>query len=265
MNYAEYYINNRIEFMTGNIDYKLIEGLINNIELIENKDVIAIDVGTCLGEYIENIDKLCKENNKKILCFEPNPLNIDLLKNKFEKRFDIELYKYSLSNKTEMGELFNWKGTINTIGNKQCGLRSGGDKICDVKIKRLDDVLDLDYIDKDIIIKFLKIDTEGNDTNIIKGMGKYLEYTKYIIFQCSDCLDDIRGPGIDNPMKDIVDYLSKNGFDTYKIGVKKLLKVNDEYWNETYENIKFWSNCFSLKKNDKIINKIIDEDFNYIY
>tara|TARA_B000000477_G_C6089256_1_gene226880 strand:+ start:82 stop:879 length:798 start_codon:yes stop_codon:yes gene_type:complete len=265
MNNAEYYINNRNEFMTGNIDYNLIKCLINNVELIENKNVIAIDVGSCLGEYIENIDKLCIENNKNILCFEPNPLNIDLLKNKFENRNDVELYNYSLSNKTEMGELFNWKGTTNTIGNKLCGLRSGGDKICDVKIKRLDDVLDLDYIDKDIIIKFIKIDTEGNDTNIIKGMGKYLEYTKYIIFQCSDCLDDIRGPGINNPMKDIVDYLSKNGFDTYKIGVKKLLKVNDEYWNETYENIKFWSNCFSLKKNDIIINKIIDDDFNYIY
>ena len=33
-----------------------------------------------------------------------------------------------------------------------------------------------------------------------------------------------RGPGIKNPMKDIVDFLSKNGFDTYRIGTKKLFK-----------------------------------------
>tara|TARA_B000000477_G_scaffold116606_1_gene114579 strand:- start:167 stop:292 length:126 start_codon:yes stop_codon:yes gene_type:complete len=41
------------------------------------------------------------------------------------------------------------------------------------------------------MIKFIKIDTEGNDTNVIKGLEKYLPKTKYIIFECSDCLDDI--------------------------------------------------------------------------
>ena len=75
------------------------------------------------------------------------------------------------------------------------------------------------------------------------GLIKKLFKTKYIIFECSDCLDDIRGPGIKNPMKDIVDFLSKNGFDTYRIGTKKLFKVNDEYWNQVYDNFKFWSNC----------------------
>ena len=58
-----------------------------------------------------------------------------------------------------------------------------------------------------LLIKFLKIDVEGNDTNVIKGFQKYLDRTEYIIFECSDCLDDFRGPGIERPMKDIVDYL----------------------------------------------------------
>ena len=58
-------------------------------------------------------------------------------------------------------------------------------------------------------------------------------------------------------MKDIVDYLSEHGFDTYRIGTKKLLKVNDEHWHDTYENVKFWSNCFALKKTDQMIHKLI--------
>jgi len=41
-----------------------------------------------------------------------------------------------------------------------------------------------------------------------------------MIFEASDCLDDYRGPNIDKPLKYIVDFLSKNGFDTYKIGKK---------------------------------------------
>ena len=114
------------------------------------------------------------------------------------------------------------------------------------------------------MIKFLKIDVEGNDTNVIKGFEKYLDRTEYIIFECSDCLDDFRGPGIERPMKDIVDYLSNNNFDTYRIGKKKLIKVNDEYWDDTYEKVKYWSNCFSLKKNNNLINSLIDENFNYL-
>ena len=66
-------------------------------------------------------------------------------------------------------------------------------------------------------------------------------------------------------MKDIVDLLSVNGFDTYRIGTKKLIKVNDEYWSQVYDDVKFWSNCFSLKKDDILISKIIDNEFNYTY
>ena len=29
--------------------------------------------------------------------------------------------------------------------------------------------------------------------------------------------------------------------------------MNDEYWNQIYDDLKFWSNCFALKKNDDLI------------
>jgi len=66
-------------------------------------------------------------------------------------------------------------------------------------------------------------------------------------------------------MKDVVVFLSNNGFDTYRIGTKKLFKVNDEYWDQVYDDIKFWSNCFALKKEDNLINKLIDKNFDYRY
>ena len=162
--------------------------------------------------------------------------------------------------------LYNWKNkTENKTGNQVAGLRSGGDKICNVLVEQLENVLYDEFKDEDFIIKFIKIDTEGNDTNIIKGFKKYLPKTKYIIFECSDCLDDHRGPNIKNPMKDIIDLLSTYGFDTYRIGIKKLIKVNDEYWNQVYDDVKFWSNCFSLKRDDTLIHQLIDNEFNYTY
>jgi FkbM family methyltransferase len=265
---VNYYVTNKNEFVGEDGHEKLLVGLKKYITNINdtNCKIVGIDVGCCIGDYIPNINAICMEKNKKILCFEPNPVNILALEPKINQDNTLKLFKHCISNETTTTSFYNWKDSNNNnTGNGIAGLRSGGEKICDVDVKKLDDVLDNEFNNENIIIKFIKIDTEGNDGNVIKGFEKYLPKTKYIIFECSDCLDDIRGPGIKNPMKDIVDFLSKNGFDTYRIGTKKLFKVNDEYWHQVYDDLKFWSNCFSLKKDDNLIHKLINENFDYTY
>jgi len=262
-----YYLTNRHEF-TGEAGHeKLLVGLKKFAGPIDdNSHIIGIDVGSCTGEYIKHLKDVCTEPNARFLCFEPNPANISTLKTVVEKDPSITLFEHCVSNTTGKASFYNYLGQqTNNSGNAIAGLRSGGMKLCDVDVKRLDDVLDAEFVDKNIVIKFIKIDTEGNDTNVLKGFEKYLHSTKYIIFECSDCLDDHRGPGIPNPMKDIVDFLSVRGFDTYRIGTRKLIKVNDESWSQTYEDVKFWSNCFSIKKDDPLIEKLIDSDFTYRY
>jgi FkbM family methyltransferase len=262
-----YYLNHKDEFTAEDGHEKLLVGLKKFITPIQtNAKIVGIDVGCCVGDYINNIYEICMEPNKDILCFEPNPVNISVLEEKIGKIPFIHLFKHCVSNETTTASFYNWRDNHqNYIGNGVAGLRSGGTKICDVEVKKLDDVLDAHYEGEDIIIKIIKIDTEGNDTNVLKGFQKYLPKTKYIIFECSDCLDDIRGPGIKNPMKDIVDFLSENGFDIYRIGTKKLFKVNDEYWSQVYDSVKFWSNCFALRKDDKIIGKLINDRFDYLF
>jgi FkbM family methyltransferase len=265
---ADYYVKNRQEFY-GEFGHDF---LLNKLKRVispiidPNIKIIGIDVGCCVGNYLQHIYDLCPEQNKQILCFEPNPSNNYKLEQIVNQNYHLKLFKTCVSNEPSISAFYNWKdSTINDIGNGLACLRGGGDKICDVDVVKLDDILDNEYKNENIIIKFMKIDTEGNDGNVIKGLVKYLPKTKYIIFECSDCLDDIRGPGIENPMKDIVDFLSKNGFDTYRIGTRKLFKVNDEYWNQTYEDLKFWSNCFALKKEDIIINQLINKQFDYVF
>lgn len=260
---ANYYLNNRWEFAGEDGHNKLLTGLKTFTQPISGVQVVGIDVGGCVGNYLKNITDICSEPNTQILCFEPNPINTAALEKKIDVGSNIKLFKHCVSNETGVVPFYNWKENMeNTEGNGIAGLRSGGSKICDTEVKRLDDVLDAEFKD-DIVIKFIKIDTEGNDTNVIKSIGKYLRQTMYIIFECSDCLDDSRGPGIKNPMKDIVDFLSANGFDTYRIGTRKLIKVNDEYWNQVYDDVKFWSDCFACKKGDSIMNKLIDNEFGY--
>lgn len=262
-----YYLTNRNEFSCEEAQEKLLKGLKKFITPIDDKNikVIGIDVGTCIGKHIQHIRDICPERNK-ILCFEPNPLNNIVLESNLSFNEDLKLFKHCLSNETSISQFYDWKDSNhNWVGNGLAGLRSGGRKICDVDVKKLDDVLDSEFNHENIVIKFIKIDTEGNDSNVLKGFEKYLSKTKYIIFECSDCLDDIRGPGIKNPMKDVIDFLSKNGFDTYRIGSKKLFKVNAEYWDQVYDDVKFCSDCFALRKDDTLINKLIDENFDYKY
>ena len=260
-----YYLRNRDEFKGEDGHKKLLEGLhlyISEKEETQGKQMLAIDVGACIGNYITSLYSISRGNNTKFLHFEPNPMNIAVLEPKLTSE-KARLFKHCLSNETTRANFYNWKDKAkNHSGNGVAGLRSGGSKICEVDVKRLDDVLDeCGY--QDSIIQFIKIDTEGNDSNVLKGCERYMHAIQYIIFECSDCLDDMRGPGIKGPMKDIVDYLDSHGFDTYRIGTKKLLKVNGEFWNQTYEDVKFWSNCFSLKKGDPLIHQLIDSEFSY--
>jgi FkbM family methyltransferase len=260
-----YYKENYREFEGENGHEKLLVGLKKGIEPIETtKTILMIDVGSCVGSYIHHLEEMSPESNKEILAFEPNPINYAILKEKTNQKPYIHTFQEGISNTSGSFAFYNLKHkNINHTGNAVAGLRSGGEKICDVQVKRLDEIIMEKYNIDDILIKYIKVDTEGNDTNVIKGLGSLINKTKYILFECSDCLDDMRGPGIQNPMKDIVDYLSLNGFDTYRIGTKKLFKVNDEYWNTIYESFKFCSNCFAIRKEDPLIHTLIDNNFNY--
>lgn len=269
---VNYYLNNKGEFYQENGHERLLVELKKYIKQIDtDKQIIGLDVGSCVGDYINNFKEICTEENSRIFCFEPNPVNIEKLKQNQiftqtigeQKKCFGKLFECGISDQITKQPFFNFLDKRdNNAGNGIAGLRSGGEKICDVDIRTLDDVLTQEFGENDFIIKFLKIDTEGNEYNVFRGFEKYLNKTKYTIFECSDCLDDFRGPAIKNPMKTIVEFLSKHGFDTYRIGTKKLLKVNDEYWDQVYDDVKFHSNCFSIKKDDPLINYLIDNDFN---
>ena len=241
---------------------KLIDGLIKHVNTDLTNTTLGLDVGANVGDMIDVFNKIYKTDKFDLLLFEPNPVNIPIIKEKIQDKPNVKLFENAVSNTTTKASFYNWKDSItNDKGNPIGGLRAGGQKICDVDVVRLDTILKA-YDFKKMSIPLIKIDTEGNDTNVIKGLGIYLMKVKYIIFECSDCLDDHRGPGIKNPMKDIVDYLDSYGFNTYRIGLKKCFRVNGEYWNDIYEH-KFWSDCFCCKKDDPIINNLIDSEFNY--
>ena len=108
---VNYYVTNKNEFEGEAGHEKLLVGLKKYIEKIDNTNckIVGIDVGSCIGDYIPNLNDICMEQNKKILCFEPNPVNILELEPKINQDNTLKLFKHCISNETKTTSFYNWK------------------------------------------------------------------------------------------------------------------------------------------------------------
>jgi FkbM family methyltransferase len=268
--YEKYFISNKQSFLGEEGHENLLKYLIpiiNKNILTNNSNNflnIFIDVGSCVGSYTNNLLKMAdKFDNFIIYSFEPNELNFKTLTN--NKNEKIIYKKLALSNKKSNGFLYNFEGHKNFEGNQICHINNKNNTnktiLQEIEIDTLENILNSE-IKTDFQIKFLKIDTEGNDTNVIKGMGSLINKVEYIIFECSDCLDDSRGPDIINPFEDIIKYLDNNNFTTFYIGKNGLLPIYGSFFSHVYENNKQWSNVLAI--NNNIINQELLNNLNIL-
>ena len=161
---------------------------------IQNKLVI-IDVGAHFGETIS----IFKRNfdYKKIYSFEASPLNFKILKNNHPNGLNsnIEIYNYALGERK--AEYFinqaveSSSSTINDLNlkskyfSKKLSVLNIKDqksylKKIPIKIITLDSFIDDKKINK---IDLLKIDTEGYELNILKGLERNFNKIKLIYFE----------------------------------------------------------------------------------
>lgn len=252
---VRYYIENWKSFKGNNTSTTInnILKYIGSHDQLSNNS-LAINIGANIGGWVPQFKDSFPDIN--ILCFEPHPEPYKQLK-RFEVDNKFNAYQIAISDTNGNATLYN----LPDITDSQvAGLQSGGDKICDTEVKTLDSFIKNKFFTVNNI-KVLIIDTEGHEWNVFNGATTCLEFTDYIIHENSDCLSDHRGPDIANPVCSTINLLDGKGFDTYKIGKDRLLKMNGRNnWYEIYENFTFWSDCFSVKKNNSIINKIIDTE-----
>lgn len=257
----KYYLDHRKEFFGEAGHERLLERLAPLIEALpeDGPTPLAVDVGACVGRFLPRLEGLLPEARGVILGFEPNPLNWEAL-NRVELAHRSVFFPSALSDRAGTAALSTLVDhPDNREGYTLASLRGDGAAIAEVGVERFDQALDrLGY--NRVEIRFVKIDAEGNDTNVIRGMESRLADTRYIVFESSDCLDDRRGPGEATPLRNIVEFLDEHGFDSYKLGEHRLLKMNGADWHPTYENTKFHSNNFALKKGDPVIRRLCDEN-----
>jgi len=152
---------------------------------------VFMDIGANIGNHTV----FFKNRFKKILSFEPNPLVYPLLTINTKESTNINLFPYGLSNKSSKETLYYCS---NNIGK-------GGVDVTDTDSSV---PIDLKTFDNDLLegqtLKLIKIDTEGHEELILKGMQDILiKQSPYIIIEVN--IDKGDNPAISQLKK--MDYI----------------------------------------------------------
>jgi FkbM family methyltransferase len=236
----------------------------NNEEVVEPNTIrkkIGFDVGACVGETISKFDGF-----DKIYAFEPAPYVFNILVENHKNDPRIEFYEMAISDEDGVKSLkyhdnYGYSSflEIDKEGEfaKKCQeFDPGFDNIVsiiDVQTKRIDTFMQENCIEH---IDFLKIDTQGNDLNVIKSLGKMIDKVDTIELEVQ-----IKPLYKNSSSKEeIVDFMQKNNFNLISEESNNFL-LKDYEERLTFKQKKDKS-CFSINEYKKSTSWIVDNIYN---
>jgi len=203
-----------------------------------------LDIGCNKGFYTQNLINLFGQNNTFYL-FDASDRFFDISKNKFENKDNIKLFNSAVSDSVGTIEFYELESENDEVE----GMSSTNNR--DVfknykSIKKIVDSITLDsFIDDNGVgdIDFIKIDTEGHELNVLKGMSKALrdKKIKFIQIEYGDCLLET-GKNLD----DIINFLSNYDYKLFDESNGLLVELTIE--NSASAIYRSWDN-FLIKSN----------------
>jgi FkbM family methyltransferase len=172
--------NENIKHEADNI-YKIYFDILEEGERKRNKGII-FDIGAHKGEYTDLLLKTFY--NFHYFLFEPQEKLYLYLKRKYKKYPNIKIYNIALSNKNGIGYLHLNKNYTKwaTLSNSQ--FKDFSKKV-PVKVMKISSFLKKNLKNSDTI-NICKIDCEGYDYHVIKGIGKSINRFQIIQFEFND-------------------------------------------------------------------------------
>ena len=191
--------------------------LINSI--LGKKKIVYVDIGTNQGSYINYLSSFL--NFKKIYAFEPiTELNQKIKKN--NPTLDIKIYNLALSNLNKKRDFFQYKVSSQSSLYKQNNTFKSLmklDKKIKVQTKKFDSVFN--NFKK---IDFCKIDVQGEEINVLKGMSKNLKKKRIKLLKIEITFIE-RYIGIKSNFNQIISFLLKNNY--HLISISKVKYKNN--------------------------------------
>ena len=183
---------------------------------------IVVDVGANIGLHTLNMARIVG-NTGQVFAFEPNPSNFEILK----KNVKINNYKNIILEQKAVGDKH---GRTTLYQSDHPGKHrifpqtEQAKSQVQVELTNLDNYFDSDMIDK---INFIKIDVEGLEFSVLKGMKNILKNSKKIKILFEFMPENTMEAGF-TPIE-LLNYLTSNDFKLYCMDdkTKKLLYVSN--------------------------------------
>ena len=237
-------MTNFIRFLINIFDFFTQRKIFNVIHKeLGSKLSVFVDVGSHMGEYI--IQLLKRFNVEKIYAFEPSPTIFKKLGNNVRKVKNIKIYNLgagNLNTKQILNEnIESSSSSINPLNIHSkyykkkffllnfLNLRKISRPV-EIEVIKLEDFLNNEKIEN---IDLLKIDTEGSEFNVLKGLNKSIN--KVNLIHLEHHFDDMI---IKNyKLTDIHEFLINNNFKKiFKIKMKFRKSFEYLYKNKTLVN-----------------------------
>ena len=183
---------------------------------------IVVDVGANIGLHTLNMARIVG-NTGQVFAFEPDPSNFEILK----KNVKINNYKNIILEQKAVGDKH---GRTTLYQSDHPGKHrifpqtEQAKSEIQVELTNLDNYFDSDMIDK---INFIKIDVEGLEFSVLKGMKNILKNSKKIKILFEFMPENTMEAGF-TPIE-LLNYLTSNDFKLYCMDdkTKKLLYVSN--------------------------------------
>jgi FkbM family methyltransferase len=148
-------------------------------KIMPNKKGAVIDVGANIGDYISELVKINK--NVKIYAFEPHPLTFLKLRKNTESYSNVFIYNKGASSQCGLLNLYDY---ASNDGSEHASLFRdviseihGAQSVTSHEVE----LIDLDgFIESNNILEvsLLKIDTEGNELEVLRGCTRSISMGK---------------------------------------------------------------------------------------
>jgi len=202
-------------------------------ENIKKKEIVFVDIGTNVGNYVEFVNKIFKI--KTLYCFEPQ---IDLIKNLEEISYVKKKYifPFALSNTQKLKNFYQYDIASQSSFHKQVNNYNSLQKVRKVhkmKTSTFDKVFN-----NNLNIDFCKIDAQGEDFNILKGMEKNLKKGNIKILKVEVCFSRMYEK-TGSSYLDVLNFLHKLNYNLISISkikyVKNELLFMDVFFKKNYK------------------------------
>jgi FkbM family methyltransferase len=199
--------------------------------LLGDNPKLCVDVGGNRGSYTK---LLLREFKTRVVVFEPNKKNYQILLDTFSSDNRVKVENLALSNKNTVSTLF---------------ADSDGSGLASLTKRRLDHFnIPFDFAEQVTTIRFedywkdklgspeiglLKLDIEGHELSALDGVGRAIDHIDLIQFEFGGCNIDTR-----TYFQDFWYFFKQHSFDIFRIGPFGLQKIEryserDEYFSTT--------------------------------